>query len=296
MLKYKARRRIATKAAAAGVVSAGLLLGLGPLLSSATADTKTVNYICKPWLAGVEGTDVDYDVTVALNSSVTAATIATGFNATVALSGTALPPAPVALETTHSIQVAAEIEIKGNGSAAAIATVTPSASVAPAAPISVGGALPALPTPTATITPSTGTTQLVLTAKNFTIRLMNGTTEAAKFVCSLPTTAPLPTPASATLSVTGTSSSPSPSPSSSSSPSPSTSTSPTPRTTKTVTETATADVPDDQVETPDGGVATGGGGMLGPDGRLFVLTGSAIVLAAGVGGLMLRSRRRPQQG
>ncbi|TKK90930.1 hypothetical protein FDA94_04015 [Herbidospora galbida] len=295
MLKCKARRRIATKAAAAGVVSAGLLLGLGPLLSSATADTKTVNYICKPWLAGVEGTDIDYDVTVALNSSVTAATIATGFNATVALSGTALPPAPVALETTNSIQIAAEIEIKGNGSAAAIATVTPSASVAPAAPISVGGALPALPTPTATITPSTGTTQLILTAKNFTIRLMSGTTEAAKFVCSLPTTAPLPTPASATLSVTGASTTPSTS--QTPSPSPSTSNTPTPRTTKTVTETATAEVPvDDQVETPDGGVATGGGGMLGPDGRVFVLTGTAIVLAAGIGGLMLRSRRRPQQG
>ncbi|WP_285585500.1 hypothetical protein [Herbidospora sp. NBRC 101105] len=267
------------------------------MLSSATADTKTVNYTCKPHLSGNPGTDVDYDVTVALNSSVTAGTVGTGFTATVALSGTALPPAPVALETTNSIQLAAEIEIKGNGSAAAIATVTPSASVAPGAPISIGGALPALPTPTATITPSTGTTQLILTAKNFTLRLMSGTTEAAKFVCSLPTTAPLPTPASATLSVTGASTTPSTSQTPTPTPTPSTSNTPTPRTTKTVTETATAEVPvDDQVETPDGGVATGGGGMLGPDGRVFVLTGSAIVLAAGVGGLMLRSRRRPQQG
>ncbi|WP_030451543.1 hypothetical protein [Herbidospora cretacea] len=268
------------------------------MLSSATADTKTVTYSCTPTLAGQPGSATDYDVTVALNSSVTAGTVGTGFTATVALGGTALPPAPVALETTNSIQVAAEIEIKGNGGAAAIATVTPSASVAPAAPISIGGALPALPTPTATITPSTGTTQLILTAKNFTLRLMNGTTETAKFVCTLPTTAPLPTPASATLSVTTASSSPSTSqsPSPSSSTSPSTSNTPTPRATRTVTETATADVPDDQVETPDGGVATGGGGMLGPDGRVFVLTGTAIVLAAGVGGLMLRSRRRPQQG
>ncbi|GIH66136.1 hypothetical protein Msi02_69530 [Microbispora siamensis] len=49
-----------------------------------------------------------------------------------------------------------------------------------------------------------------------------------------------------------------------------------------------------QVEnTPGGGAATGGGGDAGPDARLFVLTGTALMLAAGAGGLVLRARRRP---
>ncbi|GIH50421.1 hypothetical protein Mro03_56000 [Microbispora rosea subsp. rosea] len=49
-----------------------------------------------------------------------------------------------------------------------------------------------------------------------------------------------------------------------------------------------------QVEnTPGGGAATGGGGEAGPDARLFVLTGTALMLAAGAGGLVLRARRRP---
>ncbi|GAB3162104.1 hypothetical protein GCM10027161_72720 [Microbispora hainanensis] len=49
-----------------------------------------------------------------------------------------------------------------------------------------------------------------------------------------------------------------------------------------------------QIEnTPGGGAATGGGGDAGPDARLFVLSGTALMLAAGAGGLVLRARRRP---
>ncbi|MET8145933.1 hypothetical protein ABZU32_36990 [Sphaerisporangium sp. NPDC005288] len=44
---------------------------------------------------------------------------------------------------------------------------------------------------------------------------------------------------------------------------------------------------------PVAGAATGGGGDAGPDGRTFVLVGTSLVAAAGVGGLFLR-RRRPQ--
>ncbi|WP_062431389.1 hypothetical protein [Herbidospora daliensis] len=271
------------------------------MLSSATADTKTVTYSCAASLNGAAiGTGVDYDVVVNLTAA-TAATVGTPFPASVALSGDDRPAAPVAIPTTVQIQVITEIEVKGNGGAAAVATtVAPTATLIPTAEITQGATLPPLPTVTASITPSTGTTQLTLTAKNFTIRLMGtgGTTELGKYVCSLPAAggAVTPTPASATLSVTTASTTPSPTPTPSTTPTPTPSTTPTPRATRTVTETATAPAPDDQVETPDGGVATGGGGMLGPDGRVFVLTGSAIVLAAGIGGLMLRSRRRPQQG
>jgi len=44
-------------------------------------------------------------------------------------------------------------------------------------------------------------------------------------------------------------------------------------------------------QTPQDGVATGAGGEAGPDGRMLVLTGSALVLLAGAGGLLRRRRK-----
>ncbi|MFG1704810.1 hypothetical protein ACFLIM_16615 [Nonomuraea sp. M3C6] len=74
------------------------------------------------------------------------------------------------------------------------------------------------------------------------------------------------------------------------SPSPETSTTETtdpetasPEPTHTVTTTTT--------RTPAGGVATGGGGEAGPDGRMLVAMGSVLILAS-VTGLILRRRRR----
>jgi hypothetical protein len=51
--------------------------------------------------------------------------------------------------------------------------------------------------------------------------------------------------------------------------------------------------PDDQPvrKTPVGSAETGGGGEAGTDGRLVMLTGAGLLLAAGVGGLVLRGRR-----
>lgn len=44
-------------------------------------------------------------------------------------------------------------------------------------------------------------------------------------------------------------------------------------------------------QTPEKGAATGAGGEAGPDGRMLVLAGSALLLAAGAGGLTLRRTR-----
>lgn len=74
-----------------------------------------------------------------------------------------------------------------------------------------------------------------------------------------------------------------------------------PRPTRTVTTTVTADVSDDEETsagreldaTPVGGAETGGGGEAGPDGRMYVLTGLVITLAA-CAGLLLRRRVRPR--
>nr|WP_055505060.1 hypothetical protein [Nonomuraea pusilla] len=43
-------------------------------------------------------------------------------------------------------------------------------------------------------------------------------------------------------------------------------------------------------QTPKAGADTGAGGEMGPDGRVFILTGSALVAAAAVGGLWMRRR------
>ncbi|WP_157254680.1 hypothetical protein [Nonomuraea typhae] len=78
------------------------------------------------------------------------------------------------------------------------------------------------------------------------------------------------------------------------SPSPSaTTTSATPKPTKTTTKFVT-ETPKDNggkvTKTPKAGADTGGGGGVGPDGRMFILTGSLLILAAGVGGLVMRRR------
>ncbi|MEV4474741.1 hypothetical protein [Nonomuraea sp. NPDC049504] len=81
------------------------------------------------------------------------------------------------------------------------------------------------------------------------------------------------------------------------SPSPSpTTTTPRPTTTHTATVTVTpstsrsSSTPTRKSQTPKAGADTGAGGMAGPDGRLFILTGTALVAAAAVGGLVMRRR------
>ncbi|GAA2644627.1 hypothetical protein GCM10010412_006100 [Nonomuraea recticatena] len=97
-----------------------------------------------------------------------------------------------------------------------------------------------------------------------------------------------PAPKGHSFTVTAASASPSPSPS----PSASTSASakPTRTVTATVTQTPVGGGNGKVTKTPKGAAETGGGGDMGPDGRMFVLTGSLVVLAAAAGGLVLRRR------
>ncbi|MEV4059085.1 hypothetical protein [Nonomuraea dietziae] len=93
-----------------------------------------------------------------------------------------------------------------------------------------------------------------------------------------------------TYTVTAGSASPSPSPSPSPSASTSASVKPTRTVTATVTQTPVGGGNGKVTKTPKGAAETGGGGDMGPDGRMFVLTGSLVVLAAAAGGLVLRRR------
>ncbi|WP_182902886.1 hypothetical protein [Microbispora sp. H10830] len=306
MLKSKARGRVAGRAAAAGVVSAGLLLGLGAL--GARADTKTVTYSCTP---GTGGTAVTHDFTVTLTASTSAVT-GTQYTATLNIQPvtTSAFPAPVQIASGAAIELQPTVSASAlpAGMTAGVSTPSPTGTALTAS-VAAQGSMPPLPMATLTVTPSTGATSVVLTAKDFKISMVapagtggtTTTTPTALYNCVVATTGST-LPAVATIPVTSASASPSASASASASPSASASVSPTPRNTRTVYETVfasptpakTKKTRSVQVEnTPGGGAATGGGGDAGPDARLFVLTGVALMLAAGGGGLVLRTRRRP---
>jgi hypothetical protein len=92
-----------------------------------------------------------------------------------------------------------------------------------------------------------------------------------------------------TFTVANGTASPSPSPS----PTPS-NTSPRPTRTSTHTVTITPSPSESEStrksQTPKAGADTGAGGTMGPDGRLFILTGTAMIGAAAIGGLLMRRR------
>ncbi|WP_214325427.1 hypothetical protein [Nonomuraea sediminis] len=64
----------------------------------------------------------------------------------------------------------------------------------------------------------------------------------------------------------------------------------TPKPTKTTTKFVTASPTKKSSKTPKAGADTGGGGEIGPDGRVFLLVGSLLIVGAGAGGLVLRRR------
>lgn len=308
MLKSKARGRVAVKAAAAGVVSAGLLLGLGAL--GARADTKTVTYACTPGTTG--GTPANHDFIVTLSASTSAVT-GTQYTATLSIQPATASAfrAPVDIESGAAIQLQPNVSATALpvGATAGVSTPSPTGTALTTA-ITAQGTMPPLPAATLTVTPSDGAATVVLTAKDFKINMVapvgtgttTTTTPTLLYTCQVATTGANTAPAVATITVTSPSASPSASASASASPSASASTSPTPTSTRTVYETVyasptpakTKKTKSVQIEnTPDGGAATGGGGDAGPDARLFVLTGTALMLAAAGGGLVLRARRRP---
>lgn len=141
----------------------------------------------------------------------------------------------------------------------------------------VGADLTTLPNVTIKVRPTT-TGTVSLTAGD----LAFGTTAGAAFIkCAAPTTN------LKTYSFTVVSGTASPSPTNTS-PTP-TNTSPRPTTTRTRTETVTPTTTR-KSQTPKAGADTGAGGTMGPDGRLFILTGTGLVAAAAIGGLVMRRR------
>lgn len=146
--------------------------------------------------------------------------------------------------------------------------------------IVAGQAITTLPSLTFKIKPtSTGT--VTITPGDFVLGTSATQTTGSAVKCVAPTTG-LKTYTFTVTAGTGSSNSPSPSPS----PTPTT-TSPKPTKTSTATVTVT---PPNKSKTPKAGADTGAGGDAGPDGRMFILTGTLLVAAAAAGGLVLRRR------
>ncbi|MGW4796759.1 hypothetical protein ACWEPC_30490 [Nonomuraea sp. NPDC004297] len=145
--------------------------------------------------------------------------------------------------------------------------------------VAAGAEITQLPSVTIKVKPTT-TGTVSLTAGD----LAFGTTSAAALVkCTAPTTGLK----AYTFTVGNGTGTPTPTPT----PTP-TNTTPRPTTTHTSTVTVTPSRSNTtrSSETPKAGADTGAGGMMGPDGRLFILTGTALVGAAAVGGLVMRRR------
>ncbi|MFD1933027.1 hypothetical protein ACFSKW_16250 [Nonomuraea mangrovi] len=151
---------------------------------------------------------------------------------------------------------------------------------APLTTLTAGTAITTFPTVTLKVKPTTASPVTMKAAD-----LYFGTSSSTfQYKCTAQTT---PTPKSYTFQVgAGTGTTPTPTPT----PTPSATPKPTRTVTATVTQTPVGAGNGKVTKTPKGAAETGGGGELGPDGRMFVVTGSLIVLAAAVGGLVLRRR------
>jgi hypothetical protein len=260
--RSQARRRTVIGASAAGVVGAVVLIG-GLSAIGASADTRTVAYVCLPSSPATATASPGLTAALSGPAGATPSQAVTLTWTNQQPSGTGeIITAPTEIATTDRVVIVGDLVVSGPGSDAkktiqATATGTPDEAVPSGSPVP-------LPTLTAVITP-TATGTVGVKADAFTLRVGPASgTPATWYDCSISTTATSNTsPAALSIKVT-------------------------PEATRTVYETVTAQVS----ETPEGGAATGGGADAGPDGRVLVLTGSALVLAAAGGGLLLRTRRR----
>lgn len=284
MRKPRARRRLALTAAALGALAAGAaLVGL-----PAAAAPAAVSYTCR---AGGAQTDVSHQVVLDL-AGATNAVIGAEYVATLTVVGSnPIFQAPEGgIPQGAWVQFQPTITVSSSPSPLTPRVIVPTASASVTDPVQAQTAVTPMPALTITMTPSPGASSMVLSAGNFSLRMVVNGQSTALYDCVLAQGA---SPAALTVTLTGGDGGASPSASGDISPSPSASPSrspsPSPRVTRTeyVTVFTSPRAPD---RTPSGGADTGGGGMAGPDGRVLVLTGSLLIAAAAGGGLYLRRR------
>ncbi|GAA0947767.1 hypothetical protein [Nonomuraea longicatena] len=292
----KARRRLALKTSALVVAGAGVFFGV-PALANSMAP-KAVTYTCT-------NVSTSTDTEIKFQMDLTGPVSAVSPSATAVVTwkiGTPSPTltAPTQLAQGDRLVIEADAIITGSPSPTpselrtAVVTNTPGA-------IALGSPLQPLPTVLVSLTPTARGTMAVI-PYDFTLRV--GTAaggNVALYDCTVTTGKESEaTQAAALITVATGSSSPSSSPTT---PTP-TATTPTPTpttptatpTTARPTKTTTVIVTETPAgggkvrKTPKDGADTGAGGDMGPDGRMFILSGALLIMAAGAGGLILRRR------
>ncbi|WP_433437284.1 hypothetical protein [Nonomuraea sp. CA-141351] len=233
-------------------------------------DTDIVAYDCTLPSGGDADYPADVDIKVAMTTPTSASANADAsitWTGTIQTTGDGLK-VPTGFPTT-SPKIFVTIKASGAG---APATATGEATLST---VTVGQDITTLPSVTIKVKPTTTGTVSLTTGD-----LAFGTSSTSPAIkCAAPTSGLK----AFTFTVGSASSSPSPSPTP-------TTTTPKPTKTSTHTVTVTPSSNTSKSKTPKAGADTGEGGEMGPDGRLFILTGTALIGAAAVGGLIMRRR------
>ncbi|MEV0626936.1 hypothetical protein ACI2LC_45205 [Nonomuraea wenchangensis] len=284
MLTSKARRRLALKTSAMAVLGAGIFGGL-PVVAALAAPVDVV-YSCT---ATGEQTATNVPFRMELRTPAAATP-----------SGVVTVTWDIAQPTATESRLPAPSAITPSSTVVAVGTISPSGTPVPATPVTVGqtstpfatiseGSPMPLATMTMVITP-TATGTVALKGGGFALQV-NGHPvyhcapgasggPSAHFVVTTGSTGTPTGTGTPTNTGTGT---PTPTPTTS-----------TPRPTKTTTEIVTVTPSSERStkksQTPKSGADTGAGGMMGPDGRTFILAGTALIGAAALGGLLMRRR------
>lgn len=292
------RRRLALKTSAFAVGTAAFLVGV-PALAEAVMQPRPVTYTCQ----GVGTQGGDYKFQMDLQGPLTTPAPSAAAVVTWKIgqpTGSATPLlAPSQVATTDRVVVQATAIITGTPNPSPTETRAVGATATPLAPITPGATM-TVPPIMITLTPK-ATGVMAVVPDDFVLQAdpASGTTAPPWYTCSVkqgfeseataaaalitvvsgtPSSTPSNTP-STTPSTTPTTSTPTPTP-----------TRTTPRPTRTKTEIVTVGPTKRASKTPKAGADTGGGGDMGPDGRMFVLAGSLLIIAAGAGGLVMRRR------
>jgi hypothetical protein len=293
----KVRRRLALKTSALVVAGAGVFFGV-PALANSMAP-KAVTYTCTSLSGTSTATEVKFqmDLTGPVSAVSPSATAVVTWKI-----GTPSPTlsAPTPLVQGDRLVIDADVVITGSPNPSPTETRSIEATNTPGA-IASGAPVQPLPTIVVSLTPTARGTMAVI-PKDFSLLVAPaaGGAEGTLYDCTVKvgseaeatqaavlvtvatgSTSPSSTPTSTSPTPTATTPTPTPTP---------TTTSPRPTKTTTVVVTETPTGGGKVRKTPKEGADTGAGGDLGPDGRMFILSGALLIMAAGAGGLILRRR------
>ncbi|MEU4227401.1 hypothetical protein AB0F17_24160 [Nonomuraea sp. NPDC026600] len=295
MLTSKARHRLALKASGLAVAGAGIFWVV-PAVAQAMA-LKPVTYTCT---TAAGGTGTDYKFEMDLQGPLTTPTPSSTAVVTWKIAQPAASPtsftAPSAIAATDRVVIQATVIVTGTPNPSPTETRSVGASMTPGT-ITPNATMP-IPQVLISLTPK-ATGVIAVMPDDFVLQVgpISGTAPSPWYTCKVKAGSEAEATAAAALITvaTGTpTTTPTGTPTSTSTPTTTpTSSSPKPTKTHTVTVTKTPTATKTTTKsskTPKAGADTGGGGGMGPDGRMVVLTGSLLILAAGVGGLVLRRR------